>query len=261
MKDSSEKKAGYFDLSHEQYKNVGFKETGKDLRFVSLKDRSINTCISDELQWSIQMGKERTLWQGQMRMLKYPLDAMTYLQIMGDIRPKTIIEMGTFTGSSADFLSMSLSHMKVDYTIYTVDYDPSNRHELASKNPNIKFLTGDLNKVEDIFPIELLKNLPHPIFYIDDAHVNTPGLLEYFHPYFQEGDYIVIEDTTINIPKDFVNERPYSVEMEKCGSTKHDEMAKFLEKYSEFYKVDTHYCDLWGYNATANSNGYIRRMK
>jgi len=57
MKDSSEKKAGYFDLSHEQYKNVGFKETGKDLRFVSLKDRSINTCISDELQWSIQWEK------------------------------------------------------------------------------------------------------------------------------------------------------------------------------------------------------------
>ena len=38
-------------------------------------------------------------------------------------------------------------------------------------------------------------------------------------------------------------------------------LKKFMTKYDGFYCVDTYFTDLFGYNATNNWDGYVRRMK
>ena len=45
-----------------------------------------------------------------------------------------------------------------------------------------------------------MANVTHPLVLIDDVHINTPGILNYFHQFLKPGDYIIVEDTCPNSP-------------------------------------------------------------
>ena len=89
----------------------------------------------------------------------------------------------------------------------------------------------------------------------------THGVLEHFHKFMKEGDYIVYDDTDPETPimngMGWDNYPPY----EPWGYGKLHTLKEFLTKYEDFYRVDSYLTDLFGYNATNNWNGYVRRMK
>ena len=74
---------------------------------------------------------------------------------------------------------------------------------VESKTPkldNLTFIEGDMYKIEAVFPPLTLESLAHPWLLIEDAHANSLGVLEHFHKFMKEGEYIVYDDTDPEAP-------------------------------------------------------------
>jgi cephalosporin hydroxylase len=86
-----------------------------------------------------------------------------------------------------------------------------------------------------------LAELPRPWLVIEDSHANTFAVLSHFHPHLKSGDYLIVEDTA------FVLQAYRALE-------------RFIAEHPDAYQVDRRYTDLFGYNATFNFNGYLKRV-
>ena len=70
---------------------------------------------------------------------------------------------------------------------------------------------------------------------IEDSHTNAARLVKSMDQFLKIGDYLVIEDT--------LSKRKYNETILSGNGIN-----------TKIYKVDTHYCDLWGLNNTWNVN-------
>ena len=192
-----------------------------------------------------------------------PLDIIIYQQLFALVQPQTIFELGSLFGGSALTMANTLNTHGIKGHIYSIDLDHSLLDPRVKdlKPDNLTFIEGDMNKIEEVLPSAKLQDLPHPWVVIEDAHANSLGVLEHFHKFMKEGDYIVYDDTDPETP--IVNGMgwddypPY----EPWGYSKLHTLKEFVAKYEDFYRVDSYLTDLFGYNATNNWNGYVRRMK
>lgn len=126
------------------------------------------------------------------------MEMVIYPMLIYELRPKTIIEIGAFKGGSAVWLADQLQLFEIECQIYSVDRDISLLDERAKKDDRIHFLEGDSNKIDEVFPAEMLSGLSKPWLVIEDAHVNIVGILAYFHQNgLQSGDYLILEDTNL----------------------------------------------------------------
>ena len=103
---------------------------------------------------------------------------------------------------------------------------------------SVSFIQGDCQTIEKVFSEDLLRSAPHPWLFIEDAHVNVYGVLRYFHPFFEKGDYVVIEDSIV----------------------KGDVIGRFLSQYLNRYKVDTLYTDFFGRNSTCSPDSVFVKI-
>ena len=77
---------------------------------------------------------------------------------------------------------------------------------------------------------------------MDDAHVNTYGILNYLHEFFQPGDYLLLEDLDPTVPSNF-----NSLDFEgQWGNKKERQLAAFMKEHPEEYRVDKRYTDFFG---------------
>lgn len=225
-------------------------------RFVPLASRELRCDLSRDAIRVISEGKHFQSYRG-VAMAKDPFDIVLYEMLFYEVQPRTVIELGAYTGASAMWMADTLRNFEFDAQVIAVDIDLKLVDEQARKHPGTRFLQGDLNAIEKVMPVELLKDLPHPWILIDDAHVNIDGLYTYFHQHgLQEGDYFVVEDTVPWIPGRFgVNEDEVD-----WGDWKWDEIQQFFGRHPREYQVDRYYTDFFGYNGTWNWNGFLRRM-
>ena len=189
-------------------------------------------------------------------------DIMVFQQVLWDLRPATVIELGTFTGGSAIWMADMLRIMEVESHIYSMDIDTSliDGRVKELQPDNVSFLQGDSYAIEKTFTDEFLKSLPHPWLIAEDSHTNVYGVLQYFHQYMQTGDYFIVEDLNPDVPCNFGYGRIFPVSYNKAGSVGINILKQFLSDYSHYYAVDSFYTDFFGYNGTWNWHGYIRRM-
>ena len=207
------------------------------------------------------MGKSLITHRG-CHMLKTADDMIIYQQLLWNLRPATVIELGTFTGGSAIWLADMLRLMEIPSQIFSMDTTLSNIEErvLELKPDNVTFLRGDSYKIEETFVPTFLKKLPRPWLVIEDAHINIYGILEHFDKFMETGDYFVVEDLNPNLPTMLGFGGIYEGEYKPTGMVGLTTLKQFLNNYSEKYAVDSFYTDLFGYNGTWNWHGYIRRM-
>ena len=191
------------------------------------------------------------------------LDVIICTQLLGLVQPQTVFEFGSLFGGSALSIADTLRLQGTKGHVYSVDLDLSllDPRMKDLKPDNLTFIQGDMYKIEEVFPPTTLESLPHPWVLVEDAHANSLGILEHFHMFMKEGDYLVYDDSD---PEMFVtngmgwdNYPPY----EPCGYDKLHILKEFMTKYDDFYCVDSYFTDLFGYNVTNNWNGYVRRMK
>ena len=158
-----------------------------------------------------------------------------------DLKPKTILEFGTYDGGSALWIEDTIKSLCFDCNIHT--FDINQERVKIPKNSKIQFHKLDNHKINEFITKNkiLFENMESPILMIEDSHENTNGLIRALNIFLKSGDYIIIEDT---------------LDQNKYNKTiLSDDGIRSLN-----YEVDTFYCDFWGVNNSWNINSIFKKI-
>jgi cephalosporin hydroxylase len=201
-------------------------------------DNSVLYEIHPEVLRYIKYAKwNKFKWKG-LTLMKDPMTLSIYQQLINDVKPKTIIEFGSYEGGSALWMHDLCQSLGLNTNIITFDI---NKENFKCISQQIKFKNLDSNNIEEYFKENYNEfiNLEGPIIVIEDCHVNVKGICLEIDKILKSGDYLIIEDT--------------------LDITKHNTMLEFL-KENKCYTVDRHYCDFWGLNLSWNVNSFLRKL-
>lgn len=162
-------------------------------------------------------------WKG-LPLFKSAYDFAVLPMLLYELKPATVIELGSGVGGSALWLSDTLAAYGLDCHVYSLDL-----RKPAVPVRNATFLEGDCFRIEEFLKAGFLARLPHPFLVIEDAHANVFNVLRYLHGFMQPGDYFFVEDSS---PKEEIT-------------------ANFMKFFGAHYCIDTHYTDLFGKNAVS----------
>ena len=222
-------------------------------RFQSIDAREDRSDVTN-----ISVGKYLSKYRGAY-LMKNPNDMSVYYQLFTHVRPKIVFEMGTFSGASAMWYDDTAKSLDLNCHIYSVDIEPELLDEdFKQRKPDtIDFFIGDTTKIEDVFPPSMLEPLPHPWLVVEDSHDNTEAVVEYFHQFMMVGDYLVIEDTSPDVP---IEGNMFDNTTTKCGPEKLIVLKNLLRSpIGQNFKVDSFLTDLYGYNCTWHWHGFLRK--
>ena len=230
-------------------------------RFQPIGERDERSIYSTEIQKAASIGKYFGMYRG-IDILKGPVELMVFMQMLWHVKPRTLFELGAYTGASAIWYADMLKLSDVECNIYSVDIDLSLLQKKAKEfqPPNVVFLEGDSNEIETIFPSKFLKQQPHPWIIIEDVHEGLENVVAYFHDHMSPGDYFVCEDTSPDLATTMGAGGIYDT-YERVGSVKLDAWKSLLGRYGDMYAVDTFFTDMYGYNSSANWDSFVKRMK
>ncbi|WP_128291925.1 CmcI family methyltransferase [Afifella aestuarii] len=135
-------------------------------------------------------------WLGH-RVLKCPMDMITYQEIITETQPDLIIECGTKFGGSAFFLA-TICQLVGNGRIVTIDI---NAPDDPPKHNLITYLTGSST---DAAIVEQVKNIIRPdmrvMVILDSDHraAHVRRELELYAPLVSSGCYLIVEDGNVN---------------------------------------------------------------
>lgn len=213
--------------------------------------RNFDTELPGSVLDRMQDGVMKTVYRG-VPFLKSPLDIGIYLQLLSRLRPRTVIEIGCrFGGSALWFADMMSNHGITDPRVVSVDTAPLVQYA----DPRIQVVTGDAADLSRCLTPEMLEHLPRPWLVVEDSshmYRHTTAALEFFHPWLQTGDYIVVEDGVVT-HLGGEHYRGYENGPNRA-------LSDFLVKEGMYYRLDTGLCDFYGRNASYNPNGWLQRL-
>ena len=153
------------------------------MRFVNIKSRKFTTVIH---QFSLAFYNtyiqqiKHTKWNNHkwkgLTLMKDPMTLSVYMMIIQELKPKTILEFGTYDGGSALWMEDILKSLSLDCKIHTFDINP-NRVKLPVDS-KIKYHELDNNQINEFIDKskELFENMESPILIIEDSHVKLTRL-------------------------------------------------------------------------------------
>ena len=104
----------------------------------------------------VHTGKYCTRWRG-LSMMKDCCDMVIYQQLIWEVKPKTIIETGAYTGACALWMADTAKIYGIDTRVFSIDIDLSMVEKLAVDDPNVDIRQGDVKQIAKSFPPEMLK--------------------------------------------------------------------------------------------------------
>lgn len=194
----------------------------------------------------INEGHHKVTYKG-IKTMRCPFDYVMYQMIIGEVMPDLIIEIGSYDGGGAIYLSDLQKVYKINGEIHTIDINDNAKKNIIGYD-NIKFFgNGSEN-----YDLELTKKFKKILVIEDAAHTYecSKSALERFAPVVSIGSYLIIEDGIVN---ELGIEKQY-------GGGPLKAIREFLPMHKEFI-VDRKWCDLFGKNATFNVNGYLKKIK
>lgn len=186
----------------------------------------------------------RCHWMG-VRALKNPLDAWIYQEIIHEVQPEVIVELGSLHGGGTLFLANMLDLLGGDRKVVTVDLDHSN---FEVQHERIVTVTGNTQSPRVISEVASLCKGKRTMI-IHDADHHEQGVLRDLRTYsglVSPGSYFIVEDGF----EDILRRRP--LVRGPLGAT-----AQFISETSDF-EVDA---DRERYLLTYNPGGYLRRRR
>ena len=210
-------------------------------------------CVSPfprELLMSLYGGTVNYRYRG-VPCWKDPIDLAILARLLWDVKPRTIIEVGSNAGGSALWFGDQLRAYGIDGVVHSVDVRRPDDLRVVLQD-NVKFYSGDGRDLGETFSERWLADQPRPIMVSEDAdHSATTTLvvLRWFDSFAQPGEYAVVEDGNTNeiIPGGH-----------QCGGPLAG-IKMFLDERGGDYEVDRKYCDMFGVGVTFFPDGYIRR--
>ena len=203
--------------------------------------------IPYELLMKIQQGTMSYRYRG-IPLQKNPFDLALYSLLLDRMKPRTLIEIGSYAGGSAIWFADQARLLELDLEVYSIDLEVP----AAAAPPSVHFLRGDARALEGTLPPPFMSAIRHPLLVVEDSsHLagTTAAVLDFFDPWLQSGEYIVIEDGILSDMR--------VADLYEGGPLR--AIEEFLERSAGRYEIDRSYCDYFGRNVTWNVNGYLRR--
>jgi cephalosporin hydroxylase len=183
-----------------------------------------------EWQFNATQGVTECLrWRG-LPLFKSVFDFAVYPMLLADVRPASVIELGSGTGASALWFADILQAHGSGAHVYSIDLTPP-----AIDASAVTFITGDCRNLESVFESHGLLALPHPWVVIEDVHVDTGHILGYLARILRRGDYLIVEDS----------------------HRKTDALADLNRTFGAHFQVDTRYTDFFGRNSTCSADSIL----
>ena len=204
-------------------------------RFVTFADRIAERHIRGvwELtgaQQACQQGMYCPIqWRG-LNLFKSATDLAIYAMLLSELRPQTILEVGSTAGSVTWFLDM-ITVFSLTTEIVSIDLNIVN---VADRR--LRTVFGDCTEEDGPFANVDLASCGHPWLVLEDAHVGVINTLAAADRYVECGDYLVVEDS----------------------SSKQNAIGEFLGRAQHRYLVDTRYADYFGRNSCSSADSIFR---
>lgn len=178
---------------------------------------------------------------------KSPIDIAIYLALINEVRPRTIIEIGSKLGGSALMFRDFMSAAGLAPHVVSIDLTMP---DLAVEG--VRFIAGDVRDLARAFERHALGELPRPWLVSEDsAHAADAcrAALDFFAGRLQPGEWLVMEDGVLD-------ELGLSGQFDGGPNRA---IREFFARHPGIYEVGEKYCDMFGFNATYNPNGYLKR--
>jgi cephalosporin hydroxylase len=139
---------------------------------------------------------EKCRWMG-VKALKNPCDAWIYQEILFDVKPDVVVEVGSNEGGSTLFLAHLLDLIGHG-SIVSVDIDRSRFHV---KHPRIALVTGDSSAPETVAQVAALCEGKRGLVIHDADHNKEPVLkdLRAYQRFVAPGSYLIVEDGIVDL--------------------------------------------------------------
>jgi cephalosporin hydroxylase len=207
------------------------------------KDSALQRPLLDH----IQRGTMSYSYKG-VPCLKNPFDLALYQMLVSEVRPRTIVEIGSHRGGSALWFADLMKMTSLPPNVHSVDVEPVNM-----TIDGVTFYRGDANDLSVTLTSALMWTLPRPWLVIEDAShyaETTLAVLEFFYSWLEVGEYIVIEDGIV---------RELGIAHEYNGGPV-AAISRFMTLHPGDFEVNRRYCDWFGDNVTYNIDGFLRRI-
>lgn len=239
------------------------RELDHSKRFQKISERQFRSDTSENERYWEDYGKYKTHYRG-IKMLKDPKSLLITYQLMYEINPKTVFEMGTYKGAFSLWLADQLDllyNKKQKTNLFSLEKFEELVDPLCKNDSRIKFLFDDVSNLPILLTPEVMEALPHPWILFEDCHANLDKTLEFFSKYMKPGDYFFIEDLS-NVSPDQTSYNPFKIKKFWDGSLKRKELFDWVENTNkqEQFMVDTYYSDFFGYNGSVQWDGIMRKM-
>ncbi|MDR3465513.1 MAG: CmcI family methyltransferase [Xanthobacteraceae bacterium] len=208
--------------------------------------RPFKTAFDPDFLSALQRGVLDYTYKG-IACLKSPLDLAIYTKLIWDLKPRTLIEIGTYKGGSALWFADPCSSFDLSTRILSIDAEC--RPETSDHR--IEFLKGDVRGLGHVLTPERMAGFSHPILVVEDSahtHDATLAALRFFNHVLGAGDVMIVEDGVLD-------ELDLS---DQYDGGPNRAIGEFLAEPSCRFEIMANYCDLFGPNATYNPNGYLR---
>lgn len=146
----------------------------------------------------LRIMQKRTISQTRyfgVQALKCPLDFWVYQEIIHEVRPDLIIEIGNRFGGSTLAIAHILDHLGKGQVL-GIDINHDQMREVVKRHPRISLITGD---VCTCFPAvqERARGFQKTLIIEDSSHTyeNTLRVLQTYGPLVTPGSYFIVEDS------------------------------------------------------------------
>lgn len=202
-------------------------------------------------QWLIYHQKnvvyEKSHWMG-IKAWKNPMDSWIYQEILYDVKPDVVIEIGSMEGGSTLFLANMLDLIGKGQVI-SIDI---NRDRYKAEHPRIVVLTGDSSSPEIVKKVSELCKDKSVLVMHDGGHSRDQVFkdLEAYSGLVSVGSYFIVEDSIIDLmkPGDGIG---------SPGDGPLVAIDEFLSNNSNFI-IDK---ERERYVMTYNPNGFLKRIR
>lgn len=176
---------------------------------------------------------------------KCPLDLWVFQEILHDVRPALVIELGTYLGGTTLFLAHQLELLGQGRVV-SVDRRQLERLE----HHRISYVTGETDDETTVAAVRdhVAACEGRPVVVIHDADHRCEQVLadlEHYAPFVTPGSYLIVEDSN-------VNGHPV---LSGWGPGPHEAIEQFLQRHTDFA------CDhsREKFLLTYNPGGYLKR--
>lgn len=184
-----------------------------------------------------------------LNMIKNPFDLVVYEEMLWELKPNVIIEIGNAFGGFSLWLSDRLKMIGVNSKLITIDLNSGGDTNLQDfKSDKFISIIGNCNDPEVINNVKNYIGKEDVVLIVEDsAHTfeNTMQVLENYKNIVTVGSYFIIEDGICDVLDLGIKPGPMSA------------VEKWIGNNTNF-KVDR---DRERYIMTYNPKGYLKRLK